>query len=124
MTTARHGPDHGGTADAWPPPPRSRHARPGVSGRDFAPGAVIVGGQVGLRAVGGPWWTCCLLAGLGLAAVCLHIVFPQESGDKLAWWTERWKTRRPCHCQGYPPGLTAGTTRRTDAGCPGPPPHA
>jgi len=94
--------DHGEAADALPPPRRSQNARPSISGRDFAPGAAILGSQVGFRAAGGPWWTFCLLTALGLAAVCLRIVFPQDSLDKLAWWSERWRTRRRCQCQAGP----------------------
>jgi hypothetical protein len=32
-----------------------------------------------------PWWAEFLLAALGLLALCLRIVFPQDSPDKLAW---------------------------------------
>jgi hypothetical protein len=101
MTAARYVQDHGEAADARPSSSRSQNARPGISGRDFAAGAAMVGGQIGFRAADGPWWAFCLLTALGLAAVCLHVVFPQDSRDKLAWWSERWRTRRRCHCQGY-----------------------
>ena len=65
-----------------------------ISGRNLASGAAILGGQAGFRAVDAPWWSVCLLTVLGLAAVCLQIVFPQDSRDKLAWWSERWRTRQ------------------------------
>jgi hypothetical protein len=104
MTAARQAEDHGEAADALPPSPRSQNARQSISCRDFAPGAAILGSQVGFRAVGGPWWTFCLLTALGLAAVCLQIVFPQDSLDKLAWWSERRRTRRRCPCQDGPLG--------------------
>lgn len=113
MTAARQAEDHGEAADALPPPPRSQNARRSISCRDFAPSAAILGSQVGFRAVGGPWWTFCLLTALGLAAVCLQIVFPQDSLDKLAWWSERRRTRRRCPCQDGPrlPGATGGSPR-------------
>jgi hypothetical protein len=77
MTTARQAEDRG---DATGPPPGCpRNARQGISGRDFAQGAAILGSQVGFRAADAPWWTFCLLTALGVAAVCLHIVFPQDS---------------------------------------------
>jgi hypothetical protein len=31
--------------------------------------------------------------------VCLQIVFPQDSPDKLAWWSERWRTKQRCQCR-------------------------
>lgn len=103
MTAARHVEDRGEAADASPPPRRSRNARQSISCRDFAPGAAILGSQVGFRAVGAPWWTFCLQTALGLAAVCLQIVFPQDSPDKVAWWSERRRTMRRCQCQAGPP---------------------
>jgi hypothetical protein len=103
MTAARQVEDRGEAADALPPPRCSPNARQSISCRDFAPGAAILGGEVGFRAFGGPWWTLCLLTVLGLAAVCLQIVFPQDSPDKLAWWSERWRTTRRCQCQDGPP---------------------
>lgn len=99
MTAARQAEDHGEAAGTLPPPRPSQNARRSISCRAFTPGAAILGSQVGFRAVGGPWWPFCLLTALGLAAVCLHIVFPQDSLDKLAWWSERWRTRRRCQCQ-------------------------
>jgi hypothetical protein len=62
---------------------------------DVTLGAVVLGGQVGFRMAVGPWWAGFLLAVLGLAAAGVRIVFPQDSSDKLAWWRERWRTRRP-----------------------------
>jgi hypothetical protein len=90
MTTPRQAP---------PSPRRSRNARAHISGRNFAPGVAILGSQVGSRAVDAPWWSFALLSVLGLAAVFLQIVFPQDSPDKLAWWRERWRTKRRCQCQ-------------------------
>lgn len=87
QTTARQVEDPGEAADARPP---RRH----VSGRDFAPGAAVLGGPVGLRAAGAPWWICCVLAALGAGTVYLHIMFPQDSPDKLAWWRDRLTKRR------------------------------
>jgi hypothetical protein len=43
----------------------------------------------------GPWWAGFLLAVLGLLAVGVRIVFPQDSPDKLAWWRERRRASRP-----------------------------
>jgi S-adenosyl methyltransferase len=102
MTTPRQADDRGGTAGS---PRRSRNARACISGRDFAPGVAILGSQVGSRAVDAPWWSFCLLSVLGLAAVCLRIVFPQDSPDKLAWWRERWRTKQRCQC---PPAVQVG----------------
>ena len=64
-----------------------------------APSAVILGSQVGSRAADAPWWSFSLLTVLGLAAVCLQIVIPQDSRDKLAWWSERRGTKQRCQCQ-------------------------
>ena len=57
--------------------------------RHCALSAVILSGQAGYRAVGGPWWAEFALAALVLLTVCLRIVFPQDSPDKLAWWRDR-----------------------------------
>jgi hypothetical protein len=62
--------------------------------RDVTLGAAILGGQVDFRMAAGPWWAGFLLAVLGLVAVGVRIVFPQDSRDKVAWWRERWRTSR------------------------------
>jgi hypothetical protein len=111
MSAARQVEDRGEAADT-PPPWRSQNARQSISGRDFAPSAAVLGSQVGFRAVGAPWWTCCLLTALGLTAVCLRIVFPQDSPDKVAWWSERWRSRRHCQCQARPPVSASGPPER------------
>ena len=98
MTTAGRAENRDTTANGLPPSPRhSRDARQIPPGQSFAPGAAVLGSQAGLRAVGAPWWTICLLGTIGLAVVGLQIVFPQDSPDKVAWWSERRRTRR--HCQ-------------------------
>lgn len=56
-------------------------------------GAAVLNGRVGYLATGGPWWAEFCLAALALLTVCLRIVFPQDSPDKLAWWRDRWRTR-------------------------------
>jgi hypothetical protein len=103
MTTPPQLNDRGEAADAPPSPYRSRNARACLSGRDFATGIAILGSQLGSRAVDAPWWGRCLLTVLGLAAACLQIVFPQDSSDKLAWWTERWRTKQRCQGQAERP---------------------
>jgi hypothetical protein len=103
MTTPRQVDDRGEAADAPPSPRRSRNARAHISGRNFAPSAAILGSQIGSRAVDAPWWSFYLLSVLGFATVCLQIVFPQDSPDKLAWWSERWRTRQRCQCQAERP---------------------
>jgi len=56
-------------------------------------GAAVLNGRVGYLATGGPWWAEFCLAALALLTVCLRIVFPQDSPDKLAWWRDRRRTR-------------------------------
>lgn len=92
MTTGRRA-DRGRAANV-PPPRRSRDARQILPCRALTPGVAILGGQAGLRAAGAPWWTVCFLGTLGLVAACLGIVFPQDSPDKAAWWSERRRTHR------------------------------
>lgn len=65
----------------------------------------MLGGPAGLRAAGAPWWICCVFAALGAGTVCLHIVFPQDSPDKLAWWRERRRSRPRCRCREGDNGL-------------------
>jgi hypothetical protein len=56
-------------------------------------GAALLGGRLGSLAAGAPWWAGFGLAALALLAICLRIVFPQDSRDKLAWWRDRRRTR-------------------------------
>lgn len=64
-----------------------------MAARDFTLGTMLAS-QVGFRLGGGPWWAGFLLVALGLVALCLRTVFPQDSPDRLAWWRDRWGTRR------------------------------
>jgi hypothetical protein len=41
-----------------------------------------------------PWWAEFALAALVLLTMCLRIVFPQDSPDKLAWWRDHGRTCR------------------------------
>jgi hypothetical protein len=59
-------------------------------------GAAMLGGRVGHEMTGVPWWAEFGLAAFPLLTVCLRIVFPQNSRDKLAWWRDRRRTR-PIH---------------------------
>lgn len=61
--------------------------------RVCALGAAALGVRAGSLA-GAPWWAEFALAALVLLTVCLRIVFPQDSPDKLAWWRDRGRTRR------------------------------
>ena len=49
---------------------------------------------VGSWAVGAPWWALWPLCVLELLSASLTTMFPQDSADKLAWWTERWRARQ------------------------------
>jgi hypothetical protein len=73
---------------------RSPEVLRAVDREGSAVGAAILGGHAVTRAGEGPWWAAFLLAALGLLALCLRIVFPQDSPDKLAWWRDRWRKRR------------------------------
>ena len=64
-----------------------------VAARDFTVGAILVS-QIDLRLDGSPWWAEFLLALFGLVTVCLRIVFPQDSADRVTWWRERLVPRR------------------------------
>jgi hypothetical protein len=68
-----------------------------MAARVCALDAVILGGQTGYHAVAGPWWAGFAFAALVLLTMCLRIVFPQESADKLAWWRDRGRARRHGH---------------------------
>jgi hypothetical protein len=120
MSTARRGAYRGSTADELSSSRRSREPRHGQPCRGFAAGAAILGGQAGLRAAGAPWWTICLLDMLGVAMICLQIVFPQDSTDKAAWWSERrryqrrqgCRSLRRCRCRHEPTIMRKGVRRR------------
>jgi hypothetical protein len=64
-----------------------------MTARACALGGALLNGRVGHLATGGPWWAEFCLAALALLTVCLRIVFPQDSPDKLAWWRDRRRTR-------------------------------
>jgi hypothetical protein len=66
-----------------------------TAARDCALGAAILGSQAGYHVVGAPWWTGFALATFVLLTACLRIVFPQNSSDRLAWWRDHRRTRRP-----------------------------
>jgi hypothetical protein len=118
MTATRHAKEHCATSGN-PPPRQSQDARQSISGLGFSPSAAVLAGLAGLRAANVPWWAFCLLTAFGLAAVCLRIVFPQNSPDKVAWWSERRRSRRRCQCQAEPcacqprPAITSYHYRRT-----------
>jgi hypothetical protein len=61
---------------------------------DYSSSAVVLSGLIGYRVVGGPWWAEFVLVTLAMLAVCLRIVFPQDSPDKLAWWRDLRLTRQ------------------------------
>jgi len=44
----------------------------------------VLGAPVGYRPIGGDWWSDLAMAVL----VCVWILFPQASGDKLALWRD------------------------------------
>ncbi|MGW2995417.1 hypothetical protein ACWDA9_27925 [Streptomyces sp. NPDC001193] len=50
-----------------------------------------VGAVSGLATVlaGAPWWGVAVCLLLSLAATAVQTVFPQDSPDRLTWWTDR-----------------------------------
>jgi len=60
-----------------------------MTGQNMAPS--IVSGVSGLTQalVGAPPWCVIACLALSLALGALQVVFPQESADRLAWWTGR-----------------------------------
>jgi hypothetical protein len=78
--------------------------------------ATMLGDRLGYRPVGGPWWAEFGLAALALLAVCLRIVFPQASSDKLTWWRDRRRmaqraSRRPAARPGVRPAARPAARR-------------
>lgn len=76
--------------------------------RVCALGAAILGGRAGSLA-GAPWWAEFALAALVLLTMCLRIVFPQDSPDKLAWWRDHGRT---CRRHRRPTMRDAGSKRQ------------
>ena len=60
----------------------------------YSSNAAILGLPIGYRVFGGPWWAEFTVMALAMLAMCLRIVFPQDSRDKLAWWRDRRLTKR------------------------------
>jgi hypothetical protein len=52
--------------------------------RDCVLDITVLGAPVGYRPIGGGWWADLAMTVL----VCLWILFPQKSGDKLALWRD------------------------------------
>ncbi|MFG2351865.1 hypothetical protein [Streptomyces phaeochromogenes] len=50
-----------------------------------------VGSVSGLATVlvGAPWWVPVLCLVLALLVTTVQVIFPQDSTDRLAWWTDR-----------------------------------
>jgi hypothetical protein len=69
-----------------------------ATARDCALGAAILGGQADYHAIGGPWWAEFALAVFALLItcflMCLRIVFPQDSPDRLTLWLRLRPRRR------------------------------
>ncbi|MGX4734499.1 hypothetical protein [Kitasatospora griseola] len=56
-----------------------------------ATGIGVVGGSTGLGVVAGaPWWAILACQGTALLVAALHLVFPQDSADRLEWWRLCW----------------------------------
>jgi hypothetical protein len=118
-----------------------RAARRSIGHYGFAlgSGSAVLGGHAVFPVVAGPWWADFLLAALGLLALCLRIVFPQDSPDKLAWWRDRRRAGRrrrrravgPCRgpcdgqrggpfdgpCDGQSAGESAGDSGDSSGAC-------
>ena len=98
MTAARRAGEHGREPDD--PAPQERRARGAWVATlcGLAPGALIFGSHAGFHRDGTPWWIYGVLGTLWLATVCLRVVFPQDSRDKVAWWRELWnRPKAPAH---------------------------
>lgn len=53
-------------------------------------GSAAIDGLAAIRALDLPGWAAIPLVVLCLGAMCLWVVFPQDSRDKVAWWREYW----------------------------------
>ncbi|MGH3169295.1 MAG: hypothetical protein ACRDN0_25870 [Trebonia sp.] len=63
------------------------------------PGPVVVtaalDGQAALLLLEhAPWWANFPMAALLVVPGVLRAVFPQDSGDRIAWWREYWTLRQ------------------------------
>jgi cell division protein FtsW (lipid II flippase) len=47
-----------------------------------------------------PWWMSACVFALAAVLGTVHLVFPQRSEHRLAWWQARWQRRRGA---GMPP---------------------
>ncbi|OKJ15608.1 hypothetical protein [Kitasatospora sp. CB01950] len=68
-----------------------RRSSPQPSLARAATGIGLVGGSTGLGVVAGaPWWATLGCQGAALLVAALHLVFPQDSADRLEWWRLWW----------------------------------
>jgi hypothetical protein len=71
--------------------------------RSTLSGAGGFGGTMVSHMAGAPWWAITVCVVLVLGVVALQSVFPQDSADRLAWWTDRRRYREPRPRRDRPP---------------------
>ncbi|MFG3155361.1 hypothetical protein ACGF7W_25315 [Streptomyces sp. NPDC048219] len=55
--------------------------------RNLVPASVIAVSGLATMMAGAPWWGVIICLVLVLAATSVQTLFPQDSPDRLAWWT-------------------------------------
>ncbi|MEU9331218.1 hypothetical protein AB0D91_47265 [Streptomyces canus] len=56
---------------------------------NLVPATIGAIGPLTTALVGAPWWATLIGLTLALATTVVQMVFPQDSTDRLAWWTNR-----------------------------------
>lgn len=72
---------------------------------NLVPASVTAVSGLATVMAGAPWWGVMICLVLTLAATSVQTLFPQDSGDRLTWWTNHRAHRhlRRTHRRDIPP---------------------
>ncbi|MFJ4871372.1 hypothetical protein [Streptomyces sp. NPDC088757] len=73
---------------------------------NLVPASVTAVSGLATVMAGAPWWGVVICLVLTLTATSVQTLFPQDSPDRLTWWTNR-RTHRQQHQQNTPPAPPA-----------------
>lgn len=60
-----------------------------MAATNLVPATIGAIGSMTTAVAGAPWWATLISLTLALATTVVQIVFPQDSKDRLTWWTNR-----------------------------------
>ncbi|CAO0826110.1 hypothetical protein ABT309_38310 [Streptomyces microflavus] len=79
---------------------------------NLVPASVTAVAGLATAIAGAPWWGVVICLVLTLTATSVQNLFPQDSPDRLTWWTDHRTHRHLRHTHNN--GTGTGTGRRTN----------